>query len=79
MPEADRFDDVSGDPPVVTGYATNADGTESVVGYVFLTSDLPPEQYGYMPECSSSTVTVTPVGVTLATCARMRPNTRRGS
>lgn len=47
MPEADRFDDVTGNPPVVAGYATHADGTETLVGYVFLTSDLPPEQYGY--------------------------------
>jgi Na+-translocating ferredoxin:NAD+ oxidoreductase RnfG subunit len=47
MPEADRFDEVSGDPPVVRGYRTGADGVESFHGWVFLTSDLPPEQFGY--------------------------------
>lgn len=47
MPEADRFDDVSGDPPVIRGYSVAADGSESLVGYVFVTSDLPPEQFGY--------------------------------
>jgi hypothetical protein len=47
MPEADRFDEVSGDPPVVRGYRTGADGVESLHGWVFLTSDLPPEQFGY--------------------------------
>ena len=47
MPEAHRFDDAKGDPPVMAGYVTAADGTETRIGYVFLTSDLPPEQYGY--------------------------------
>jgi len=47
IPEAERFDDVTGDPPVVSAYATGADGAEALIGYVFLTSDLPPEQYGY--------------------------------
>jgi ferredoxin len=47
MPEADRFDQVSGDPPVVRGYRAGPDGTEALLGWVFLTSDLPPEQYGY--------------------------------
>ena len=47
MPEADRFAEPSGDPPVIAGYASSGDGGESLLGYVFLTSDLPPEQYGY--------------------------------
>lgn len=47
MPGADRFDEASGDPPVVKGFRRAADGSESLYGYVFLTSDLPPEQYGY--------------------------------
>ena len=47
MPEADRFGDVAGDPPVVVAFAVAPDGSEVVSGYVFLTSDLPPEQYGY--------------------------------
>jgi ferredoxin len=47
MPGAARFDDVSGDPPVIRGWSVGADGTEELRGWVFLTSDLPPEQYGY--------------------------------
>lgn len=47
MPGADRFDDGAGDPPVIVGYRTGSDGSETLHGYVFLTSDLPPEQYGY--------------------------------
>ena len=47
MPEADRFDEVAGDPPVVVAFTISPDGSEVVSGYVFLTSDLPPEQYGY--------------------------------
>lgn len=45
MPEAVRFSDVGGDPPVITGYDAAEGG--DVVGFVFLTSDLPPEQFGY--------------------------------
>lgn len=47
MPDTDRFDDASGDPPVVIGYRTRLDGSDVLHGYVFLTSDLPPEQFGY--------------------------------
>lgn len=47
MPGADRFSEVAGDPPVLTGYRSASEGTEVVHGYVFLTSDLPPEQFGY--------------------------------
>jgi ferredoxin len=47
MPGADRFADPAGDPPVVRAFRTDADGTETLHGYVFLTSDLPPEQFGY--------------------------------
>ncbi len=47
MPAADRFSDVAGDPPVITGYRIGSDGAEVLHGYVFLTSDLPPEQFGY--------------------------------
>ncbi|MBT8487948.1 MAG: FMN-binding protein, partial [Gemmatimonadetes bacterium] len=47
MPGADRFDRPSGSPPVVTAFRTGADGQEVIEGYVFLTSDLPPEQFGY--------------------------------
>jgi len=42
MPEADRFDPADGDPPVKRAYRGN-----ELIGYVFLTSDLPPEENGY--------------------------------
>ena len=42
MPEADRFDPAEGDPPVKRAYRG-----DELVGYVFLTSDLPPEERGY--------------------------------
>lgn len=47
MPDAERFSEASGDPAVRTAYVTRADGSEVVYGYVFLTSDVPPEQFGY--------------------------------
>ena len=47
MPTADRFSGVAGDPSVITGYRIGSDGAEVLNGYVFLTSDLPPEQFGY--------------------------------
>ena len=46
MPEADRFSRPEGAPPVRRAYRTEPDG-EQLIGYVFLTSDLPPEQFGY--------------------------------
>jgi len=42
MPEADRFDPADGDPPVRRAYRG-----DELIGYVFLTSDLPPEENGY--------------------------------
>ena len=42
MPGADRFDRAEGDPPVRRAYRG-----EELLGYVFLTSDLPPETDGY--------------------------------
>lgn len=47
MPAAERFDRVAGSPPVVRAYRSGADGEDILHGYVFLTSDLPPEQFGY--------------------------------
>ena len=46
MPEADRFSRPEGAPPVRRAYRSEPDG-EQLIGYVFLTSDLPPEQFGY--------------------------------
>jgi len=42
MPEADSFDIAEGNPPIKRAYR----GGE-LLGYVFLTSDLPPEERGY--------------------------------
>jgi ferredoxin len=46
MPGADRFTTAEGDPPVISAYVSRG-GKETLLGYVFLTSDLPPEQFGY--------------------------------
>jgi NosR/NirI family nitrous oxide reductase transcriptional regulator len=42
MPEADRFDPADGDPPVKRAYRG-----DELIGWVFLTSDMPPEENGY--------------------------------
>jgi NosR/NirI family nitrous oxide reductase transcriptional regulator len=42
MPEADRFERAEGSPPVKRAYRG-----DELIGYVFLTSDLPPERVGY--------------------------------
>ena len=48
MPEADRFTDRQGQPPVFEAYQIDSStGQETLAGYVFLTSDLPPEQMGF--------------------------------
>ncbi|MBC53240.1 MAG: hypothetical protein CMQ34_05320 [Gammaproteobacteria bacterium] len=48
MPAAERFSDKSGTPPVYTAFATDPEsGEERVAGYVFQTSDLPPEEVGF--------------------------------
>ena len=48
MPEADRFTDRQGQPPVFEAYHIDSStGRETLAGYIFLTSDLPPEQMGF--------------------------------
>ena len=48
MPEADRFTDRQGQPPVFEAYRVDrSSGQEILAGYLFLTSDLPPEQMGF--------------------------------
>ena len=42
MPGADRFDDRSGEPPVYRAYRG-----EDLIGWVYFTQDIPPEQLGY--------------------------------
>lgn len=49
MPSADRFSDRSGDPPVYRAYIDDGPGGgERLIGFAFLTSDLPPEVVGYL-------------------------------
>jgi hypothetical protein len=48
VPEADGFTDRRGRPPVFEAYRSDpSTGQEILVGYAFLTSDVPPEQLGY--------------------------------
>lgn len=47
LPEATRFSDKSGEPPVFRGYRSAADGTEELAGFVFLSADVPPEEKGF--------------------------------
>jgi transcriptional regulator of nitric oxide reductase len=48
MPAADGFRDRRGRPPVFEAYrAGEAPGEQTLIGYAFLTSDLPPEQNGF--------------------------------
>jgi len=47
MPEADSFSAKEGDPPVYRAYKTVADGSQELIGYLFETPDLPPEEIGY--------------------------------
>ena len=48
MPAADSFSVKAGLPPVYTAYGPRLDGSpRSVVGYVFLTANVPPAEYGY--------------------------------
>ncbi len=47
LPEASRFSDKSGEPPVFRGYRTGADGAEELAGFVFLSADVPPEEKGF--------------------------------
>ena len=48
MPLADSFSTKGGLPPVYTAYGTGVDGSPgSVIGYVYLTANVPPLMYGY--------------------------------
>jgi len=48
FPEADRFAERDGRPPVFAAWRTDASsGQEVLVGYVFHTADVPPERRGY--------------------------------
>ncbi|MFN3162183.1 MAG: 4Fe-4S binding protein [Pseudohongiellaceae bacterium] len=47
VPQAERFSEKQGEPPVYRAYRSDANGEESLVGFAFLSSDLPPEEKGY--------------------------------
>src|SRR5690554_3180038 len=47
MPQATSFSDKEGTPPVYSAYAPNDSGADELVGYVFLSADVPPEERGY--------------------------------
>lgn len=47
MPQAQAFSGKEGEPPVFKGYRNEGDGQQELVGYVFFTPDLPPEEKGY--------------------------------
>ena len=46
MPGADRFVEFGTDPTVMQAFSADS-GTETLVGYVFHTADVPPERSGY--------------------------------
>ncbi len=47
MPNADSYSEKSGSPPVIRAYRNNASGEADLIGYLFATPDLPPEEIGY--------------------------------
>lgn len=48
LPEAETFSEKEGSPPVYRGFRLNPDsGQQELVGYVFLSADVPPEERGY--------------------------------
>ena len=47
LPEAERFSDKVGTPPVFQGYKKDANDEDVLVGFVFLSADVPPEEKGF--------------------------------
>ena len=47
MPGADSFSDKAGSPPVFRAFRHEASGKQTLIGYVFLSADVPPEEKGY--------------------------------
>jgi len=47
FPGAEIFSEKSGEPPVYRAYNVNESGEQELVGYLFETPDLPPEEIGY--------------------------------
>lgn len=47
LPDAQRFSDKAGEPPVFRGYKNDSSGEEVQVGFVFVSADAPPEEKGF--------------------------------
>lgn len=47
MPAADSFSDKQDEPPVYEAYRSTDNGGRELLGYVFLTADVPPEERGF--------------------------------
>ena len=47
LPGAEIFSEKSGEPPVYRAFRTSESGGQELVGYVFETPDVPPEEMGY--------------------------------
>jgi NosR/NirI family nitrous oxide reductase transcriptional regulator len=47
LPGAETFSEKAGDPPVYQAFRTNEAGEQALVGYLFETPDVPPEEMGY--------------------------------
>ena len=47
VPGADSFSDKQGEPPVYKAYRTESNGQQTLIGYAFVTPDMPPEPVGY--------------------------------
>ncbi|MEX2335448.1 MAG: 4Fe-4S binding protein [Pseudohongiella sp.] len=47
MPGADEFSDKQGEPPVYQAFRSTSNGGRELIGYVFLTADVPPEERGF--------------------------------
>lgn len=48
MPQADSFSDKAGDPPVIRAYRSQPEtGEPELVGFLFMSKDVPPEEKGY--------------------------------
>jgi len=47
LPDAQRFSDKAGEPPVLRGYTIDSNGEDVQVGFVFHSADVPPEEKGF--------------------------------
>jgi len=47
VPGADSFSDKEGEPPVYKAFRTESSGDKTLIGYAFVTPDMPPEPVGY--------------------------------